>query len=53
MVDERSEIGDEYKWDIDDMYSSEDEWINEFERAKNRVEKLDELKKGNWIRLKT
>jgi len=43
MVDERSEIRDEYKWDIDDMYSSEDEWSNEFERVKNRVEKLSEL----------
>jgi oligoendopeptidase F len=32
MVDERSEIRDEYKWDLEDMYSSEEKWSEEFEQ---------------------
>ena len=41
MVDERSEIGDEYKWDLEDMYSSEEEWSKEFKQVKDKVEAFD------------
>ncbi|MFO7793483.1 MAG: oligoendopeptidase F [Candidatus Nanohaloarchaea archaeon] len=43
MVDERSEIGDEYKWDLEDMYSSEEEWSKEFKQVKGQVEDFDKF----------
>ncbi|QKQ98553.1 oligoendopeptidase F [Candidatus Nanohaloarchaea archaeon] len=41
-VRERDEISDEYKWDVEKVYSSVDEWEKDFEKAKNLIEDLKE-----------
>lgn len=36
----RSEIGEEFKWHLEDIYSSDDDWEQEFTRIKPLVEKI-------------
>jgi oligoendopeptidase F len=43
MVEERSEIDDEFKWDIESMYSSRREWEEELEDARREMEDLKEF----------
>ena len=46
MIEEktRSEISDEYKWDLSLMYKNEDEYNSDFEELKTCIEKLKEYK---------
>lgn len=37
MVQERNEIDDAYKWDLEEMFSSDEEWHTEFKEASERV----------------
>ena len=39
-VPERSEIDDEYKWDLDSIYANDDEWEAAYEEVKERLEEL-------------
>jgi len=41
-VPERSEIDGKHKWDLEEMYGSDEEWEADFERAERAVEELDE-----------
>ncbi|MFB6204499.1 MAG: oligoendopeptidase F [Candidatus Nanohaloarchaea archaeon] len=43
MVEERSEIDDEHKWSIENMFSSEEEWREEVEEIRQDMEKLSEF----------
>lgn len=44
MVQERQEIDDEYKWNLEEMFSSDEEWNKTFEQASQEVEKFNEYK---------
>jgi oligoendopeptidase F len=39
-VPERSEIDEQYKWDINDAFADEDEWENAYERAESLIEDI-------------
>ncbi|MFC7082280.1 oligoendopeptidase F [Halorussus caseinilyticus] len=39
-VPERSEIDDEYKWDLESIYATDDEWEQSYEDAQQRLEEL-------------
>jgi oligoendopeptidase F len=40
MVEKRSEIDEKYKWNIENMYSSREEWREEVEEIREEMEKL-------------
>ena len=42
-VPERSEIAAEYKWDLDSIYTSDEEWEAAFAAVKERVPELREF----------
>ena len=44
MVQERQEIDDEYKWDLEEMFSSEEQWNETFEKVSNKIEKFEDYK---------
>ena len=51
----RSEISDEYKWSVKDLYSSDELWNNDYEKAlKSTQEKSSFAPNGNaysgWLR---
>ncbi|WP_049927905.1 oligoendopeptidase F [Halopiger goleimassiliensis] len=39
-VPERSEIDDEYTWDLESIYATDDEWEDAYERVADRIEDL-------------
>lgn len=44
MVKERSEIEDDFKWSIEDMYSSPEKWEKEFREVKEEFKEFEGLK---------
>ena len=42
-VKEREEISDEYKWNVEKVYNSTDEWESDFEKAQKKIEELEEF----------
>jgi len=42
MVKERSEIEDEYKWDVESLYSSREKCLNDLENVKEEMQQLSE-----------
>ena len=40
----RSEISDEYKWNLKDMYSSDDQWLKEFNALKASLANMEQYK---------
>ena len=44
MVQEREEIDDEYKWNLEEMFPSEEAWKETFEEASQEVEKFEQYK---------
>ncbi len=43
MVRERNEIEQKYKWDVESIYQSVEEWEEDFEKAKKDIEELKEF----------
>ncbi|NHN42040.1 oligoendopeptidase F [Halorubellus sp. JP-L1] len=41
-VPERSEIDEQYKWDLESVYASDDEWEDAFEAVSERLEELQQ-----------
>ena len=41
MVQERSEIDDEYKWNLEEMFSSEEEWQESFDEASEKINEFE------------
>ncbi len=41
---DRSEISDEYKWKLEDIYFSEDEWEEDFQKLKNIIPEIQGYK---------
>ena len=42
----RKNVPDIYKWKVEDLYKSEEEWKKDLENAKQMLDKIDELYKG-------
>jgi len=42
MAREREEVDQRYKWDLDTVYGNEEEWEEDFEEAKQLVEKIQD-----------
>lgn len=40
----RSEISDEYKWDLKPIYQSDEDWYKDLEKAKNEIKKINNHK---------
>ena len=43
MVQERSEIDEEYKWNLEKMFSDEEEWRKSFEQASEKVDEFEKF----------
>ena len=43
MVQERSEIEDEYKWNLEEMFQSKDEWETEFEEVSEKINEFEKF----------
>ena len=41
-VPERSEIDEEYKWDLESIYASDEDWEEAFEAVNERLEELEQ-----------
>ncbi|HMB50136.1 MAG TPA: oligoendopeptidase F, partial [Natronoarchaeum rubrum] len=39
-VPERSEIDDEYKWDLESIYANDEDWETAYEETESRIEEL-------------
>lgn len=44
QVPERTEISDEYKWHLDDIYASDEQWQADYSNLKNRLSQLEQYK---------
>ncbi len=44
MVKEREEIADEYKWNLEKLFESDEEWEEAFETASQKIGELEEYK---------
>lgn len=42
-VKEREELSDKYKWKVEKVYNSTDEWDKDFEKARENIEELKEF----------
>lgn len=42
-VEERDDISEEYKWNVEKVYSSIEEWEKDFEKAQKKIEELKEF----------
>ncbi|MFB6116256.1 MAG: oligoendopeptidase F [Candidatus Nanosalina sp.] len=46
MVEEREQVDDSYKWDLDPLFESDDEWEEEFKRTREKIEKVRDFRGG-------
>ncbi|MFW6022632.1 MAG: oligoendopeptidase F [Halanaerobiaceae bacterium] len=44
----RSEVDEEHKWNLEDIYQDDNKWNKDFDKVKNMIKKLDEYK-GNLV----
>jgi len=44
MVEERKNLDEEYKWDLTDLFESDEKWEEELERVSRKVTRLDDFK---------
>ncbi|MFP4662337.1 MAG: oligoendopeptidase F, partial [Halanaerobiales bacterium] len=44
----RSEVEDKYKWSLEDIYSTDEEWEKDFKKVKGMLDELEEYK-GNLL----
>ncbi len=44
----RSDVEDKYKWNLEDIYKTDDDWENDFSKVKDMLESLEEYK-GNLV----
>ena len=42
MVSEREEVEEEYKWDLKELFESDEEWEKEFEQTREKIQELEE-----------
>jgi len=43
MVQERSEIDEKYKWNLEEMFQSKDEWETDFEELSEKINEFEEF----------
>ena len=43
MVREREEISEEYKWSLEPLFDSDEEWENEFEKTSEKIKELEKF----------
>jgi oligoendopeptidase F len=42
MVREREDIDDSYKWNLDELFQSDEEWEEEFEKVREKMQEVEE-----------
>ncbi len=47
-VPDRSEIDEEYRWDLESIYATDEDWEEEFEEIKGMVDELDEAETDSF-----
>lgn len=43
MVCEREEVSEEYKWSLEPLFDSDEEWENEFEKTSEKIKELEKF----------